>query len=68
MWRSVFLHEFLGMDMGNYQAVPGLFSVSPSAPPCAGTSTFLLPASSPESSFASSWRRLDNVIGLADAH
>lgn len=33
MWRSVFLHEFLGMDMGNYQAVPGTFSVSPSASP-----------------------------------
>jgi len=32
MWRSVFLHEFLGMDMGNYQAVRGTFSVSQSAP------------------------------------
>ena len=32
MWRSVFLHEFLGTDMRNYQAVPGTFSVSPSAP------------------------------------
>ena len=32
MWRSVFLHEFLGLSIRNYQAVAGSFTTSPALP------------------------------------